>query len=607
MAKYDIIVNIQKSKWCKTASKYPRNLLQSANVSEGKLLNFYPLKTFLFFLSTFVFSSTAVFSQVSGINLLYNSIPGIGCYASMSVCTTTGTLPESGAEIIVDWMDGDSDTLLVFSAPNSQNCYLFEHAYSQAGSYNALVTVHSATAGGQLAGSSTIEWVITNTSACGFFNVISMLTPSGNFLQNVPYDVTDNAGVVTTIYPQNSFGNPYYTELNVANTPYTVGVSSTWLQNNGYTQSSPDFVISAFGPTGQALGVPMNMTIACNGTGVLSDLEITSAAAFQFLAPLQTGQVSIQVCNVSCGNYANSVIQIAMPTGVVPDLSNLSSATYQNDTVTIVETYLSGCMTYSFPCSFAGNTPAGTLLNFTASVLAQGEQDLLFNQSNFVATVLNSYDPNDKQCHLPTNIDPFEQENLGYTVRFQNDGNYPALNVEIRDTISTQLDLSTFRLIASKHPVSYTIDPNSREIVFRFSGIQLQPSQDDLEGSQGYVTYALEEVPNLPLNAVIENTAYIYFDFNPAIITNTTFNINGFVGVATADQQEITLYPNPTHDGFYIYCLPQGEVTIYSISGQYMKRQKFDAQTKIDLSEMQIGVYLVQVEGKGVVFISKTH
>lgn len=552
-----------------------------------------------------IISANALYAQVNAINLLYNSIPGIGCHSNMSVCTTTGALPESGAEITVDWSDGTTDSQIVFSAPNSQNCYIFEHDYTQSGIYNALVTVTSGTAGGQLAGSSTIEWVIANTSACGYFNVISMLNPGGNFLQNVPYDVTDNAGVVTTIYPQNSFGNPYYTELNVANTPYSVGVSSTWLQNNGYIQTSPDFVISAFGPTGQALGVPMNMTLACNGTGALSDLEITSAAAFQFLAPLQTGQVSVQVCNVSCGNYANSVIKIVLPAGVVPDLSNLSSATYQNDTVTIVETYLSGCMTYYFPCSFAGNTPAGTLLNFTASVLAQGEQDLQFNDANFVATVLNSYDPNDKQCHLPTNIDPFEQENLGYTVRFQNDGNYPALNVEIRDTISTELDLSTFRLIASKHPVSYTIHPNSREIVFRFSGIQLLPSQEDLEGSQGYVTYSIKENTNLPLNSVIENTAYIYFDFNPAIITNTTFNINGFVGLATAEQEEITLYPNPTNDGFYIKGLPQGVVTIYSISGQYIKHQKFDAQTKIDLSEMEPGVYLVQIEGKGVAYILK--
>ncbi|MCF8202883.1 MAG: T9SS type A sorting domain-containing protein [Crocinitomicaceae bacterium] len=59
---------------------------------------------------------------------------------------------------------------------------------------------------------------------------------------------------------------------------------------------------------------------------------------------------------------------------------------------------------------------------------------------------------------------------------------------------------------------------------------------------------------------------------------------------------------NPTNDGFYIKGLPQGEVAIYSISGQYIKYQKFDAQTKIDLSEMESCVYLVQVEGCGVYF-----
>jgi hypothetical protein len=264
-------------------------------------------------------------------------------------------------------------------------------------------------------------------------------------------------------------------------------------------------------------------------------------------------------------------------------------------------------MTYSFPCAFPGTTPAGTQLNFSASALAQGEQDLQFNSANFAAIVLNSYDPNDKQCHLPTNILPFEQEDLGYTVRFQNDGNYPALNVVIRDTISTNLDLSTFRLLAAKHPVSYSINTTSREIVFCFNGIQLQPSQDNLEASQGYVSYSIEEQPNLPLNSVIENTAYIYFDFNPPIITNTTFNINGFVGLEDLEQQEITVYPNPTNSCFSIKGIEQGTAAVYSISGKMIMQQAFDAQTQFNLSEMEPGIYLVQVEGKGLVYISKLY
>jgi uncharacterized repeat protein (TIGR01451 family) len=562
------------------------------------------MKKFILFSIALISSIQSLSAQVTSINLMYNSIPGIGCHSNMSVCTNTGSLPESGALIEVDWMDGSSDNMTVFSAPNSQNCYIFEHDYSQAGIYNALVTVTSGTSG-QLAGSSTIEWVITNTSNCGFFNVISLLNPSATFLQNIPYDVTNGAGVTTTIYPKNSFGNAYYTELDVTATPYTVGVSAAWLQNNGYIQTSPDFVISSFDATGHALGVPMNMTLECGGNGMVSNLEVTSAAAFQFVAPIQQGNVNVQVCNISCGNYANSTIKIAIPAGVLPNISNLPNATFANDTVTITEAYLSGCMSYGFPCTFAGNTPAGTLFEFSAEVSAQGEQDFVFNQSSFVATVLNSYDPNDKQCQLPTYIQPDVQENLQYIVRFQNDGNFPALNVVVRDTISTNLDLSTFRFIGSKHPASYSLDPVSREVVFRFSGIQLLPSVDSLEGSQGYVTYEIDELANLTLNSEIQNTAYIYFDFNPAIITNTTLNINGYVGLSSLSNQRIEVYPNPSNGQLLIKGMEAGEIEIYSITGKCVFKENYSCGKILDLSNLTSGMYVVYGHSDSGEFVEK--
>ena len=545
-------------------------------------------------------------AQVTSINLLYNSIPGIGCHSNMSVCTTTGALPESGAQIVVDWMDGTSDNMMVFSAPNSQDCYIFEHDYSQAGVYNALVTVNSGTSG-QLSGSTTIEWIITNTSNCGFFNVISLLNPSATFLQNIPYDVTNGSGVTTTIYPQNSFGNAYYTELDVTATPYTVSVSNAWLQNNGYIQTSSDFVINSFDATGHALGVPMNMTLECGGNGLVPNLEVTSAAAFQFIAPIEQGNVNVQVCNISCGNYANSTIKIAVPAGVTPNISSLPNATFANDTVTITEAYLSGCISYGFPCTFAGNTPAGTLFDFSVEVSAQGEQDFLFNQSSFVATVLNSYDPNDKQCQLPTYIQPDVQENLQYTVRFQNDGNYPALNVVVRDTISTNLDLSTFRFIGSKHPASYSLDPVSREVVFRFSGIQLLPSADSLEGSQGYFTYEIKELANLTLNSEITNTAYIYFDFNPAIITNTTLNINGYVGLNETPSSQLEVYPNPSNGVIQIKGIEEGQLLISSMTGQTVFQQSYKKGDIIDLSSLQSGIYFLQMKTVDSEFIRKVN
>ncbi len=556
-------------------------------------------------LITLSLAVNTISAQVNSLNLLYNSIPGIGCHSNMSACITTGAQPESGAQIIVDWTDGDSDTLMAFSGPNAQNCYVFEHDYTQAGIYDAIVTVTSGTLGGQNIATQTIEWVITSTSNCGFFNIISLLNPSSTFLSNVPYDVVDNFNVTTTIYPKNSFGNNYYTELDV-NRTYTVGINTNWLQNNGYTQTSPNFIISTFDITGKAENVPMNMTLQCNGNGLTPNLEITSAMAFQFLAPIQQGNIAVQVANVSCGNYANSTIKITIPSGITPILTNTPNASFANDTVTVLVPYLSGNTSVSFPCSFSGSTPAGTTLNFYVSVSAAGEQDFLFNNVPFVATVLNSYDPNDKNCNLPRYINPNAKENLQYTVRFQNDGNYPALNIVVRDTISTNLDLSTFRFVGSSHPVSYSVDPITREISFRFSGINLAPSMLSIEYSQGYFSYNIDELPDLIINSEIENTAYIYFDFNPPIITNTTINTNGYLGLLNHDNEfKFNIFPNPTNGKFTLDLSEKACLKIYSLIGSLVYDQEVEKDQMIDLSNFEKGIYNIQVSSENYTYSKK--
>ncbi len=382
-------------------------------------------------------------AQAVSVNMEYVNIPGIGCHSRMLACVNYGSQAESGAEIVVDWTDGDKDTLIGYGAPNTQSCYEFSHDYSLPGNYQAVTTVKSGNLGGQLVASQSFDCVVPTTTECGFFNVISLLNPSSTFLNNVPYDVTGASGVVTTIYPVNSFGNQYYTQLNESDVPFTVSINDAWLQNNGYTQTSPDFTISSFDPSGRAENLPMNVQLECAGTGLIPNLEITMASAFQFVAPLETGNVTVQLCNISCGNNANTTVKIAIPQGVTPVLTNITNATFANDTVTFNLPYLSGCTHVSFPCQFAGTTPAGTLFPFSVNVLAENETDMLFNSQTFTATVLNSYDPNDKQCNLPELIQPMVKENLIYTIRFQNDGNYPALNVVVRDTISPLLDLST--------------------------------------------------------------------------------------------------------------------------------------------------------------------
>ncbi len=151
------------------------------------------------------------------------------------------------------------------------------------------------------------------------------------------------------------------------------------------------------------------------------------------------------------------------------------------------------------------------------------------NLKTYCFPVVNSYDPNDKQVY-PQGIcdDKFTKRSdlpLTYTIRFQNTGNAPALNVNIVDSLSNLLDRSSLRVVGSSHPmVVDTTANNNNNINFVFNNINLPDSTSSPELSQGYVIFELDEIAAHTDTSRIENKSYIYFDTNAPIITNTVKN-----------------------------------------------------------------------------------
>lgn len=132
-----------------------------------------------------------------------------------------------------------------------------------------------------------------------------------------------------------------------------------------------------------------------------------------------------------------------------------------------------------------------------------------------------SFDPNDKAVNLAQiTLDEIALgKALEYTVRFQNTGDMPAVNIVLRDVIDSDLDLSTFEMVGATH--ANTVSINGNELVWTFSGIMLPSSDNDYEGSQGAVHFRIRpKSASLP-GTLFENSAAIYFDFNEPVITNT--------------------------------------------------------------------------------------
>ncbi len=220
-------------------------------------------------------------------------------------------------------------------------------------------------------------------------------------------------------------------------------------------------------------------------------------------------------------------------------------------------------ITFFVPPIFA----SGTVHTYTSSIDARGavaDCDSTNNNGMLSMILGNSYDPNDKSVSHPPMISPDVQDELIYTIRFQNTGTAPAQDVYILDTLSSFLDWSTLKVINASHYMQL-IDLGNGVMKFNFPGIWLPDSTNNEPESHGRVVFSIEENANNPLNSIIENTGYIYFDWNEAIITNTTYNINAYPvsGVDVLGKNLVSIYPNPFNGQVTI---SSGEVIVETVT-----------------------------------------
>lgn len=219
----------------------------------------------------------------------------------------------------------------------------------------------------------------------------------------------------------------------------------------------------------------------------------------------------------------------------------------------------------------------------------------------------NSYDPNMKEVTSPltlTNEVALSTPQLDYTIHFQNTGNDVAFKVEIADTLSEQLDLSTLLVTHSSH--NYTYQLNGRVITFTFDNINLPDSFRDEPGSHGFVSYTVQPKSNLVHGTEVLNTAYIYFDLNAPIITNTTLTrfVSRFTGVSELHRSGIKVYPNPFSGKAVVQTqmiLEAPQLMLYDLQGRIISVQYPVGNTnsfELDAGELSSGTYILKLTDK---------
>jgi uncharacterized repeat protein (TIGR01451 family) len=423
----------------------------------------------------------------------------------------------------------------------------------------------------------------------------------------VYFDLDDNCAV-------NGLDSPIANRLLVANPGNHLAVSD----NDGFytlqvpvgTYTVEEIINNPFYGNNcvSSYSVPiMNITDSIGGNNFLDtiqgNVDIQASIYNTGVLPGFSCNVQINYNSVNLGGtLMNQYAWFTFPPFLV--MQNWSYPhTISNDTVYFT---LNSSQSFSSWINFITNVGVtlGTQATFCTGVgILPGEQNITNNIDCSSTMVIGSFDPNDKTSFVNGVQNDstllLSEQQLEYVIRFQNTGTAPAQNIYILDTIQSTLELSSFEFVASSHPCSVSI-LEGNVLKFNFPSIMLPDSTNNEPESHGFVHYKINQSAQNEIGDILLNTAYIYFDFNAPVVTNTTYDelIEDDLGLTQSQYDLVKLYPNPSESFVNI----ESEQNIQSfeiidLNGRMItSNQKVDSKKlNLDFSAYQKGIYLVQL------------
>lgn len=230
----------------------------------------------------------------------------------------------------------------------------------------------------------------------------------------------------------------------------------------------------------------------------------------------------------------------------------------------------------------------------------------LYNNNSLVQNTIDSmqtiircsYDPNDKSATpvgLGTeNLVKMDQA-LTYVIRFENTGNDIAYHVAIFDTLSNELDYTTFKVLGSSHKVNTELTTKG-QVAFHFNNIMLPDSTTNKFEAQGYVQFSVRPKSKVSEYTVICNQASIIFDKNPAIVTNSTCRklVSKPLITEVIEEKETSelIFPNPCRNTVTI---PK-EAELYTVINASGFQVAHGSAHQLDVSQYAEGLYMVLLQ-----------
>lgn len=551
-----------------------------------------------------LFLGSAAFAQTQYINghaLTYLPYtPCVGAPVWFWAVDTTGSFTQA----FHYWSFGDGN----YAYSNSQQPGV-SHVYTSPGTYQVLFSAWDS-----------LSWA---SDSAYFTIVVDSVCSSHDNISGVTY------------YDANGNGNQDTGESNMPNQIINIQPGNFYMTSDGngnwsVNLTSGSYTFSCIPATYHQVTEPTggSYTVVSGGTGAMhsgNDFGITPitnindlSISFYSIPPVPgfTRTFFLHYANVGT-TMQNAVVTFDHPASLTY-VNSSNGGTHAGNTVTwLLPNLLPGSQgTLTCQLTIPQNTVVGTALGYTATINPiVGDTTPGNNVDARDMIVLSSYDPNDK-VGMPAGQGPSGDiapgTRLTYTIRFQNTGNFYATDVVLHDTLDPDMDQSTLEVVGGSHPFTWHNDFGKLEFAFR--NIMLPDSNTNEPGSHGHVIYRISPKANLPLGTQLTNTAHIYFDFNPAIVTNTTLHTLATPVTVNPGRNDIhlTVAPNPFNGATMIrFDNPNADahtLTVRDISGKVVRQEAnlTGAQHQFDGNGLPAGLYLFNLENaSGVVASGK--
>jgi PKD repeat protein len=260
------------------------------------------------------------------------------------------------------------------------------------------------------------------------------------------------------------------------------------------------------------------------------------------------------------------------------------------------------------------NTPVTTTAAISNNT---GIETLLANNTATLNQLsVSSWDPNDKLVIRTNSGNVMEQyissintnQTIEYMIRFQNLGNYKAINIRIVDELSDKLDPNSYVLLGGSDNCQVTRLGNI--VTYKFDNIDLPTEADSGDASNGFVTFKIKALSSLVEGDIISDMANIYFDFNEPVATpysnllmvDPSFILDSQAIIIT--NNNVGVFPNPLSGrGFVKYVLTddsQVKLSLSEINGKTIMDETTQGNKgmnyyNLDVSNHKSGLYILKV------------